>query len=166
MLFCLLEVDDLAIDRWQLVDGFPQQFMSFSPDVVALRVADRGLRLPDHEVSHRTVVDWNLVAISLFAQGHKRRVDRNPRKPGGETGSPLEILHVRERVQEGFLECVLSILPIPGDSISGLKDSARMALTEFDKRVHLSRFSSGRQRFIAHLRWAVIHINNIYCRHR
>jgi hypothetical protein len=148
------------------VDGFPQQFMSLSSDVVALRVAHWGLRLPDYEVSHRAVIDRNLVAIALPAQGHKRGVDRNPRKPGGETGSPFEILHASERIQEGFLEYVLSILPIPGDSISGLKDPARMTFTEFDKRVHVSRFSSGRQHLIAQLRRTVFHINNIYCRHR
>ena len=44
--FCLPELDYLAIDRWQPVDGFPQQFMSLSADVVALRVVHRGLRLP------------------------------------------------------------------------------------------------------------------------
>src|SRR5271170_4955629 len=105
--------------------------MSLSPDVVALRVVHRGLRFPGREVSDTTVatVDRNLVAIALLAQNHKRRVDRNPRKPGGETGSPLEVLHVSERVQKGVLECILSVLAIPGDSISGLKDLVRMAFT-------------------------------------
>ena len=106
------------------------------------------------------------MAIAPLAQGHKRRVDRNPRKPGGETGSPLEILYVSKSVQEGFLEYVFSILPIPGDSISGLKDPVRMALTEFDKRVHVSRFSSGGQHLIAHPRRAVFNINSIYRRYR
>src|SRR5271156_3655812 len=142
--------------------------MCLSSDVMALRVVHRGLRLPGREVSDITVatVDRNLVAIALLAQDHERRVDRNPRKPGGETGSPLEILHVSERVQEGLLECILSILPIPGDSISGLKDPVRMAFTEFDKRVRVSRFSSGRQHLIAHLRRAVFNINTIYRWHR
>src|SRR6202451_657304 len=137
--------------------------MSLCSDVLALRVVYRGPRLPGREVSHRTVatVDGNLVAIALLAQDHKRRVDRNPRKPGGETGSPLEVLHVSERVQKGVLECILSILPIPGDSISGLKDLVRMAFTEFDKRVRVSRFSSGRQHLIDHLRQAVFNINTI-----
>jgi hypothetical protein len=126
--------------------------MSLCPDVLALRVVDRARRLPGR-ISHRTVatVDRNFVAIALLAQDHKRRVDRNPRKPGGETGSPLEALHVSERVQEGVLERILSILPIPGDSISGLKDLVRMAFTEFDKRVRVSRFGSGRQELIAHI---------------
>jgi hypothetical protein len=150
------------------MDGFPQQFMSLSPDVVALRVAHRGPRLPGREVSHMTVapVDRNLVAIALLAQDHERRVDRDPRKPGGETGSPLEIVHVSERVQEGVLECILSILPIPRDSISGLKDPVRMAFTEFDKRGRLSRFSSGRQHLIAHLRRAGLNVSTIYRWHR
>src|ERR1700751_840417 len=135
--------------------------MSLSSDVVALRVVHRGPRLPGCEGFH-TTVDRNLVAIALLAQDHERRVDRNPRKPGGETGSPLETLHVSERVQEGVLECILSILPIPGDSISGLKGPVRMALTEFDKRVRVSKLSSGHQHLIAHLRRAVFNINTIY----
>jgi hypothetical protein len=160
MFFCLPELDYLAIDRWQLVDGFPQQFMSLCPDVLALRVVDRARRLPGR-ISHRTVatVDRNFVAIALLAQDHKRRVDRNPRKPGGEAGSSLEIPDVTERVQEGVLERILSILTIPGESISGLKNPVRMALTEYDKRVRVSRFSSGRQHLIAHFRRAVFNMN-------
>jgi hypothetical protein len=154
-------LDYLAIDRWQLVDGFPQQFMSLSTDVVALGVVHRRPRLPGREVSHTTVatVDQNLLAIALLAQDHKRRVDRNPRKPGGEAGSSLEIPDVTERVQEGVLERILSILTIPGESISGLKNPVRMALTEYDKRVRVSRFSSGRQHLIAHFRRAVFNMN-------
>src|ERR1700691_3009218 len=143
--------------------GFPQQVMSLSSDVVGLRVVQRGPRFPGREVSHTTVatVDRNLAVIALLAQDHERRVDRNPRKPGGETGSPLEILYVSERVQEGVLECILSILPIPGKSISGLKDPVRMTSIEFDKCVRVSRFSSGGQHRIAHLRRAVFHVNTI-----
>jgi hypothetical protein len=74
------------------------------------------IKSPDREVSYTTVatVDRNLEAIALLAQDHECRVDRNPRKPGGETGSLLEILYGSERV----LKCILSILPIPGDSRS------------------------------------------------
>jgi hypothetical protein len=150
------------------MDGSPQQFMSLSSDVVALRVVHRRPRFPGREVSHTTVatVEQNLLAIALLAQDHKRRVDRNPRKPGGETGSSLKIPDVSEGVHEGVLERILSILPIPGDSISGLKNPVRMAFTELDKRVRVSRFSSGRQHLIAHFRRAVFNINTIYRWHR
>ena len=49
----------------------------------------------------------------FLTQNHERRVDGNPRKPGGETGSFLEIFHVNEGFQETVLKRILGILPIP-----------------------------------------------------
>jgi len=108
------------------------------------------------------MIDRDFDATALPTQGHERRVHRDSREPGGETGSFLEILDVHESVEERVLERVLRILSIPGDSVSDLKNFIDVTFAEFHERTGTSGLCNGDQHLIAHLRCTVFDLDIIY----
>src|ERR1700745_3916021 len=56
------------------------------------------------------VLDRYLRRGALLPQPHQRLVDRDPCKPGGESGFPFESLQIDEGLLEALLDDVLRVL--------------------------------------------------------
>ena len=74
------------------------------------------------------IVRGNLQRGPFLSKNHQRRVDRDAREPGSETGSAIKLPYVKERAQEGVLNCVLGVLNGSGDSVCGTKQLLPVSL--------------------------------------
>jgi len=113
-----------ALDRFpQLAFFFPLRVPPFRIRLMIGYFAAQAIRA---EII--VIVRGNLARSSFLAEIHQRRVDGDAREPGSETGSAIKLPYVKERAQEGVLNCVLGVLNGSGDSVCGTKQLLPVSL--------------------------------------
>src|ERR1700730_12489630 len=91
------------------------------------------------------LVHRDLHFTRLFAELHKRDIDRNARQPGGESSATVEIAQMNKCKLESFLLNVFSVFVVSHNALCEVKNPPLVAIEQLAKGDRMTCLRRGQQ---------------------